>query len=480
MSTRRFFEFRRQIANLKTNYETIHLPEIERATAAAQKKMTDALKGQGRTIVREAQVRQYLLDPTLTFLGWDLGNPSAILVEDAVDAAKEGEHRRFMDYHGKEMKPCGVDTSLLIVEAKRPSVLLPGPSITSSENLSVEIVNAFAAIRSGKSKCKHFTADWFDRLNTLADYTTRVKQQSGDAPSRVVITNGEWFIVFLNPESALIGKNPSADEVLVFQNLDEVAERANEFCESLEYASLSSKIPTQHPTDLQKFASIGEDVRAALAVELSFNVIGNIQPSMAVRVYARVRTMRGVWIKFRKDYEPPYEIMPGKQDAFIERIGILQELANDLIAELRKYANVTVMTPNEAELVAADDGMVSGWHSSALNSSPSPELHYLTLGDGAFYVTSHDAFDDCSFHSFGPCLNAGSAATTQPIIRQSRTPPVYFPSGSKMHCAHKNVHAGRDGKCILQSFETHMCCQRCTYLTRCWPNGTDALPCAKK
>lgn len=479
MSASRFFDFRRQIANLKENYETIVLPEIERATAAAQKKPAHALKGQGRAIVREAQVRQYLLDPTLTFLGWDLGNPSAILVEDAVDAAKDGEHRRFMDYHGREMTPNGVDSSLLIVEAKRPSVLLPGPSTTSSVNLALEIVSAFAAIRAGKTRCKHFTSDWFARLNTLADYATRAKQLSGNAPSRVVITNGEWFIVFLNPETALIGKNPSPDEVLVFQNLEEVAERANEFCECLEYASLSSRIPTQDPTNLQKFVSPGETVRAALAVELCFNVIGKIQPSMAVRIYARVRTEKGVWLKFRKDYEPPYEIMPGKQDAFTERIGVLQGYANELIAELRNHANVIIMTPSEAERIATEDGLVSPWHSSALNSSPSAELHYLTLGDGAFYVTSRDAFDDCSFHSFGPCLHAGSAATSQPIVRQSRMPPVYFPSGSIMHCAHKSVHAAREGKCILQSFETHMCCQRCTYLTRCWPAGTDALPCSK-
>ncbi len=478
--TARLFNFRRQIVDLKTQYEEVHLPAIERATASMQKKPANFLDGQGRKIVLEAQVRQFLLDPTLTFLGWDLGNPEAMLVEDALGATQDNEHRRFMDYHGRETLPNGTERSLLIVEAKRPSVKLPGPALASSDALAIEIVKAFSAIRGGQTRCRHFPADWFARLNTLAAYATRAKERSGEAPCRVAITNGEWFIIFLNPESALIGMSPSADEILVFQSLDEVANRADEFCESLEYANLSHQIPIQHPADLPKFASPSETVRAALAIELCFNNIGNIQPSMAVRIYAQVRTSKSVWIKFRKDYEPPYEIMPGKQEAFSDRIKMLQQLAFELVADLRKHAVVDLMTPAEAERVAADDGFTSPWHSSTLYASPTPELHYLTLGDEAFYITSRDKFDACSFHSYGPCMSGGNAATPQAILRQSKTPPVYFASGSQFHCAHKSVHSAREKICVLKSFESHMCCQRCSFLTRCWPTGTDELPCSEK
>lgn len=479
MSINRILDFRRQITDLKADYERNCLPEIERVTAQIKGVSSADLSGQGRAYVLEAQVRQYLLDPILNFLGWNLENPASLLVEDAVDSNVEGEHRRFMDYHGREKNKVGIDRSLLIVEAKRPNVILPGPATMSSKEIAMEIVKAIIAISTDDTEYRTFTTDWISRLTALIEYATRTKALCEEAPVRVAITNGEWFIVFLNPEISLVRKSPSSEEILVFKNLDEVIDRANDFYECLGYSYLSSEIPDQHPSDLHKFVSRGETIGVALGVELCFNLIRNIQPTMAARVYANVRTSKGIWVKFFKNYQPPYELMPGKKAEFLEKIALLQQYADELIVELKIHASVNLLTPVETERIFFEDGIASEWHSTTLNFSPTAELHYLTVGNTGFYVVPDESYDGCDFHAYGPCATAGNPAPPHAIMGQNRSPPVYFASGSELHCAHKTVHAARESLCVIKSFESHMCCQRCSFRERCWPDGTDHLPCSK-
>lgn len=470
-------DFRRQVDALKNSYEKRHLKEIERVAAKARKKPEGAFCGKGRVLAIEAHVRQYLLDPLLGSLGWRLSDPAMMLVEDAVDPMHDDEHRRFLDYHGREAVGINRDRSLMIIEAKRPGVLLPGPAGATPEYLAAEIVVAFDAIKKGKSKCKNFSAEWLERFSTLSAYATRVKNQSGEAPCRVVITNGEWFIVFVDPDEALVEMDPTAEKILVFRNLEEVISLADKFCDHLAYQSLSSFIPTQHPSELYKFVEKGEQVQVALAIELQFNEIGNVQPNMAVRLYAKVRTARKVWLDVRKDYEPPFEGMPGKRAGFVEQMSVLQGYARELVRDIEQHATVVLISADEVEKIARDDGFSESWAATALRSNPYTDVHYLTLGKDSFYVVDRDEFDDCPFHFHGSCASTGDGA--MPIFRQSRIPPVYFASGSPFHCAHKKVHVSREQKCVIQLFETHMCCQRCSFLPRCWPTGTEELPCSK-
>lgn len=123
MSREAKLNFQNRVAELKKAFEEIHIPSIERTHAQMNSLPEYAFAGRGRELMTEAQVKACLLDPILSSLNWDLDILDCILVEAPVAPLSTDKNRRFLDYHGREVSDDSKDKSLIVIEAKRPSVI---------------------------------------------------------------------------------------------------------------------------------------------------------------------------------------------------------------------------------------------------------------------------------------------------------------------------------------------------------------------
>lgn len=477
MSREAKLNFQNQVRALNKAFEEIHLPSIERTHAQMSSLPVSDFAGRGRELMTEAQVKTCLLDPILGSLQWNLEILGSILVEAPLAPLTTDNHRRFLDYHGREVSEDSSDRSLLVIEAKRPSVSLPGDASRANELFVKDIIEALDWMSSVKMKKKGVNAEWIARLETLSDYVKRVHSTYSNAPCRAVITNSEWYVIFNNPEKTFVVGSLSVDDIIIFKNLQDIENRANEFYDNIAYVSLSKRIPPQHPSGLINFVNPGETVYVAHAIEIIFKDINGIQPIIALRLFVRVRTARKTWILIKNEYIPPYELLNQKNDKVSECLLIFEKYSNNLLNELKKYANLIILTPLDYEKLLEDDGIQTKWNSSYLCEERTGNAFEITTCNNSFHLTSNDQYDGCPYHTFGNCVLSGNASGSTAIYSPSLSPKAYFHSGSIFHCAHKSVHTLREKDCVILPVDTYLCCRRCVYFDRCWTDGGNRLPC---
>jgi hypothetical protein len=470
--------FRQKVWDLLARYER-GLRDIERDEARRREVGPDSLEGRGREIALEAHARLYLLDPFLSELGWDVQTPDAIVIEDGVDpAGADGNvHRRRLDYHGRDSAQ---GQSLLAVEVKRPSVQLPE---ADGKTISGWLARALGMINSRpKAAKKDLPVAWREILESATDYVKRILEEYGNTPTRFVLTNGEWFIVFSDLNATLLARDPVAGEIDVFLDLRDVTARADRFCALLGYDNLSGYIPPQHPAALPDFVPHGQEAVCARFVEMSYIRHGERQPLISLSVGAWVRTPRGAWVLFRKTYPRQFLVLNDDLDELASRRGALHERAESLLADLQNHRSVRFASRDEFEGSPGEIGVGQAEERlSALvrdlgRGSDGQDRYRIVTLDQALYFTDDRTHDGCPFHSWGPCHEDGDAVGDSPIVAPSSDPRCFFPSGSPYHCSHAAIQARRNHVCLLLPFEQHLCCRRCVFLARCWPDAV-AMPC---
>jgi hypothetical protein len=236
-------QFWRQYKKARADYERTYRPQID--------KLRRLYSGRGEqpppTLddVLEFHARTYLVNALLAALNWRLDmQPESGLPSVAPEIAVRSQQRgttRFLDYLGFELE---TNRPLLIVETKRPSTLLP-QLVDSDQQFGHEEV--FVRGLRGEP----LTGDWSDWLETLKDYVVSVQQAVKSAPQRVVITNGDWLVVFLNvPDAFIAKKTPDPGQILIFPKSDDIAFRRAELFSQLEHQVVVGKAPLLMPGEL--------------------------------------------------------------------------------------------------------------------------------------------------------------------------------------------------------------------------------------
>jgi hypothetical protein len=174
----------------------------------------------------EAHSRAYFLNGFLAALNWRLdvspktGLPN--LVPEAPLQSLEKGTICFLDYLGFDRDSA---RPLLVVEAKRPSSVLPRlaklsndsrePSLAKLSNKSLKPSGPEVVSRGLKGE--RLLGKWSQWLSTLKDYVRSVHAKANHAPKRVLLTNGDWLILFLDPSDAFLGGGTcDAQRILVF------------------------------------------------------------------------------------------------------------------------------------------------------------------------------------------------------------------------------------------------------------------------
>lgn len=465
--------FRREIGKLQEQYERA-LAEIEKAEARQKGIEWEALKGKGRQIAVEAQVRKYLLDPILNALGWETDTAAQMVVEDGLDPVGGQEdsdaERRRLDYHGRVNKG---GRSLLIVEAKRPSISLP-----RNDDSSVSKLIALALRSTKKSSGSPVSAEWGEILTSARDYSNRVMTSSNAAPMRFVISNGEWFVIFRDVGATLLSNNPEALEIVLFTGLDDVLARSDEFCRLLGYQDLSGYVPPQHPGALSDFVPQGEEAVCARVVDVFYGQHGDRQPILSMRVAIWVRTPKGAWILFQKRYEKDFVLLSDDGSILRKAMTQLKTRAGELLSDLSRQRKVRFANRLELEALPPRTLLADTLsdNTSIFIEQIGKDQYRLLTTEEVQYLIEDPTFKRCPGHDWGTCKKQGNAVGERAITAQNCEPPSFFPSGSLFHCAHAAIHSYRRDKCLLLAFEQYFCCRQCAFLDHCWPDKS-SMPC---
>ena len=260
-------EFSTQLDKIYDNYERQYKPSIE---AIRSKYATPAgeLPPDIDSLL-EAHERQYLIDYFLHALNWhfEIGVSSMPnLVPEAPVHSITEKTTRFLDYLGLDE---AMEQALLIVETKRRSSNLPLPKRNRTGNPprgeSFESI-----IISSLMGSTELTEEWQEWLKTLRDYSQSVKNKLGQAPRRVVITNGNWLILFLDPDDAFSSSSPSQSKIKVYQNWDAVKEKYNEIFKLLAYHEVLGGVPSLSVGEISFYLSAERVDRAMFGIRLMY------------------------------------------------------------------------------------------------------------------------------------------------------------------------------------------------------------------
>jgi hypothetical protein len=476
--------FRRRVLAIRENFDH-RLTLVQAAATRAVGAAVGRVKVDAREQALEAHVRAFVIDPMLEALGWDLLSAGNLDVEDPVDpVAGASGNRRFLDYHGKD---CELGKSFLIVEAKRPSTTLPAGSRESAKRIVDYLTRRGTPSPEGLPIDFALRGEWQEFIDTLRDYALRVVDRQGHPPACAAITNGEWMILFRDVSETLLATAPDIERINVFSTRAEFDLGIDTIYGALNYIALSGNIPPQHPAALPEFVPVGQEPLCVHALDVSHVLHGERQPAISVRVVAWVRTHKGAWVLFSKDYSgDDFVMLDSDSSDPAGRRTLVENRAADLMRELRDQRPIRLMTATDFECsvsISNLSGIIEIQPRSPLIGKIANRVNQyrLTTGTHPTYLLPDRTYSSCDFHSHDACASAGQAAIGRALYAPSKEPPAYFANRSIDHCAHLGVHTRRRDKCLLLPFEQFQCCRRCAFQTRCWPeNEALQLPCVRQ
>lgn len=460
--------FAKTLQRLNSQLHEEILPSIQEKYAELSTARNPGTAAMARDLINEAQIRQYVLDPVLASLGWDLTTPNAILVEAPAEPSSDDGSRRFLDYLGQASN--AEKKALLVVEAKRLSLDLPAIGNVSD---SASVCQALVA--ATKKQPKVITKEWAEILCTLVDYAKRLSESSVGAPLRMALMNGAWIVVFLNPRKTLIEDRIDANDILVVADVADALPQIPALYANLAFGELSSTLPPQHFVDFGRLVVAGSgELEATFAVEVETGDIGS-RPLMQLSESVAVKLPNGAWVRFRDGAKDPRVL---RDDDEIN--GDMKEISkrtSDLFGKL------TARRP--LRLIEAADYEVQ--QTKAFTFPSTPLLTLEAKGRYVWYLGKESApFQDpkehegCPYHRHDAAQAIGMGQPDNAIRKRSIQPPVYFPDGSPYHCAHKGIYAIRKERgCPIFYMEEQLCCRACSLQGRCWPEGVPELPCVQ-
>lgn len=437
----------------------------------------------------EAHARAYIVNALLAALNWRLdarpedGLPN--IVPEAPIRSEERKSVRFLDYLGLERSTYN---PLLIVETKRPNAPLPRTLVPASTYSEV-ICRGLA----GES----LKGDWNRWLRDLGDHVRSVYARVQKAPNRVVITNGDWLIVFLEPSDAFLDhgrRDPT--RVLVFSSRTEIEDRFYEVFRHLEHRQVLGQASALAPGEMSFHLSPEAVERAMHGLHLRYIEqpgIYRLVPVIKVAPVVFLRSRYGAWFRVEsppRDYELPYE-----KDDLSRHLAEVRQAAEGLFSAVIRQIGHPMQPLPLSKHYEDDDGFAA---IPGVRECGRDEFLVAT-GDKTHYLLPEPDAPDCSYHDWLACQGTGVACNPGPLAVRSTSPRAFFVSAELHHCAHRDVisakatpitsanrprcgpRSGQDGQafCEIWRFEQHLCCRTCTFQDVCTKAAVFQPPCLR-
>jgi hypothetical protein len=433
----------------------------------------------------EAHARAYIVNAFLASLNWRLDqNPEEglpNLIPEAPVQSKQSGNTRFLDYLGLEGQTYN---PLMIVETKRPSAELPyasSPAATYSEVIC----------RGLSGECLY--GDWNKWLDDLKDYFQSTCARTQKVPKRIVITNGDWMIIFLDPSNAFQQNEcPDPIHILVFTSRSDIERNYYKLFTNLEYIQVSGEIPPLTPGELLSYVDSTKVVRAMHGLRLLYikqpDLYRRCVPVIKVASVVFIQSRYGGWLRVERPFQE--HELPKRSDQLLQHLKEVNQAATDLLTEINKFLGTSFQPIPLLQYYEEEFISVHG-------VAECRENEYLIItGDKTHYLLLTPSIHDCPFHDWNACYRPGKAYN-QPIKERSTSPRSFFYSTEIHHCAHNDVssmkatmitdtnrsrcgpRSGLDGQafCEIWSFEQYLCCRACVFEKVCTKATIFQLPC---
>ena len=410
------------------------------------------------------------------------------LVPEAPIASLEKGTIRFLDYFGLERH---TQRPLLVVETKRPSAQLPRLSRPSGDFLSPQLPEVISRGLAGEP----LVGQWPEWLSTLRDYIRSVHARANQAPRRVLLTNGDWIILFLDPCDAFLeGGTYDAEHILAFSKRSEIEQRDTELFRFPEHGTVVGETSGLTPGELP-FHVVGEDVdRLMHGLHLRYieqRRVYQLSPVISVAPVIFLRSRYGTWLRVETppdDYELPHQ--HSQLAAHLDQVhtaaaNLLRRVNDALGTHLRAFP----LSQHYREEGSFDPirGVIECGR----------DEFFVVTGDKTHYLLPKPSVPQCPYHDWVKSQADGSASPPSPIMRRSINPRSFFTSQEEHHCAHRDVamakasqitvenqarcglRSGQEGDafCEIWRFEVHLCCRTCAFEDICTKAQVFHLPC---
>ena len=477
-------EFRERFTHLIDEYENKYRPEIERirnkfASELIPPEIDDSL---------EYHARIYSVNGFFEALNWPLldeDNSPKIIPEAQLRSLTRGT-TRFLDYFGFSITS---NLPLMVIEAKRKSFCLP-----QVENLRIQLATQPSEDVLGK--------EWFEIINTLKDYVISVENRFGISPRRVVITNSDWLIIFLDPKGFFVLENHDADNIQIYFSRDQIIENAEEIWNYLEYDNVVGNFETrtlnlgelQFRVDTKQIKKI---MFGILLIYYQYPTQQRIVPQINILPIILISSHSNIWIQVHGAEHEGF-LIPHDYNAINDHIREVQSYGDLLFSEVKRILNYDGSLSDINSHYEQDDSNFMKLRSVTeilKKNSNNTRYFILVTGNNSHFIHEFQNEENCIFHSWKQCMENGVAANDNPIMLSSISrPKSFFREGENHHCSHAYVFSAKSSQitednkqrcglrsgpvfCEIINIEEHLCCKSCIYFQICSKTEIFRLPC---
>ena len=434
----------------------------------------------------EHQTRRMVIDPILDSLGWTEDKRKLYHEEFFITGQ---ENNNFLDYLCIEE---GSGIPKIVVEAKKWTIGEPAIQKDHPKcgiKIEIAILLELLEIRENKCNPSILTKTWFAFLKQVSEYTHAVDEYFNCPPEKIILTNGRWFIVLLDPKSILTkGKDIPDGSIRYFNepyNIDEcndlfslINEHAN--CDKWdEYISASNLNNYLNPTNISK------TYRGLFSINTPEIEPFGVKPVLRICPTLLLETQSG--LVHRVVSEDYVDLIAAAQDDEPDINLHLDEITakqDEFFAEIKTNFG-EVPLPSD---ISGFDGFKSHKRTKRSNDYAYGEKAKVTwvmdhnrgnafiiaLGTAYHFIDKNNDFDSCSFHSHDKCSAASSLMHN---LSDERINKRLFKNQDIHYCGHKEVRKPKIEFCVIRDIEEGLCCQKCIFKNDCWSIDLDKLPC---
>lgn len=424
----------------------------------------------------ERPTRRFAIDPILKLLGWDPDQPE-ITVEEARSNSAEDGKPLFFDYLGRDTRD---RSPVLIVEAKRFDVPLPRVA-TGANDLARRIISCLS--KSGQDA--ELPKQWRTWLENLATYVRSLDTLARRTLQRVVITSGQWMVVFSSPIRTLLENIVSGDDIHCFASRSDLIARARELFDLLDRRRLVDTIPfTLSLDEAIRFLPPPEVAGFFRAVMFTTRTAGHARSEYPTRTVSpalivSVGNRQFAIVDFNDHAsEPTSALFSNFRQGLAFRAAAFEQKVlralcrTDLTpSPLTKLPRIATRSeerplytrPQPGSTTAQMERIRRPERPLLVRDADGPNSYVVITGtDWHFKLGAPRA--ECSRHQGsgrGPLL---SIPTLQSLTV----------NGDEHHCADDELPGHKSSTCFVAQLETHLCCRACLFHAECW--GSEETP----
>ncbi len=438
----------------------------------------------------EHTTRVLLLDGIIESLGWQLLGGRDVAEEARVQA----ETTLFIDYLGVDPDK---RTPLLIIEAKswnKPFVRPRDRRVHGGP--SQLIFKALGHIRAdGDAAGSPVTADWHEWLMQVRAYVKGLLDEHDHNVERVVITTGQWMVIFTKPVKTFCSNDPLVEDQWMILLKDRFVEQSDDIYDLVARKRLIKSAPRLiRETQLLAYLR-SDDLRGvfhSLLVKHEESGHSHVRVVPQIHVYPSITLLRsdGQLITVHGGHDPFTVPLTDEETVLQDHLREVDVAAQALLQTVS--TELGVMLP-PSPLVGFPGFLPRPRHAAVFalgnDGLGEPETIYLDMdpiepGEGAVATGTATHFllpqttVQCQYHDWANCRANGMEVNAYAITVRSTNPRSFFKSGELHHCSHRGMHDRRIERCKIDPLDQYLCCMACSFQNVCWPTGHALqLPC---